>query len=300
MIGGLRGVALCRACSRQYTVVGLDSVSEMNRVPSSIVLASYHKNGIPPPRPPVIDIKSRDEVAKLREAGHITGGILDKVMEMAQVDITTDELDKFGHDQIVTQGAYPAPLNYRGFPKSICTSVNNVLCHGIPNSRQLQDGDIISIDVSIFYKGVFGDCCSTKVVGKGDSIAHQLTAVAKDSTLAAINQCRPGVRICAVGNTISDHADEAGFSICKEFIGHGIGSYFHGLPEVYHYTNNHGPILRPGMVFTIEPIIMEGRDEMRILSDGWTAVSADTKRAAQFEHTIVITDNGPEILSPHR
>merc|ERR1719204_567196 len=219
---------------------------------------------------------------------------------MAQVGMTTDELDKFGHDLIVERGAYPAPLNYRGFPKSICTSVNNVLCHGIPNSRQLQDGDIISIDVSIFYKGVFGDCCSTRVVGNGDRVAHKLTAVARDSTLAAIAQCKPGVRLSVVGNTISDHATRAGFSICKEFIGHGIGRYFHGLPEVYHYANNHGPTLRPGMVFTIEPILMEGRDGIGILADGWTAVSTDTKRSSQFEHTILITDNEPEILSPHR
>ncbi|KAL5259005.1 hypothetical protein ACHWQZ_G009468 [Mnemiopsis leidyi] len=295
-----RGVFLCKSCCRKYSVVGLDPVSEMRTVPASIVLPSYHRNGIPPPRLPSVDIKSKDEIGRLREAGHITGGILDKVMDLVQVGITTDELDRYAHDLIVQHAAYPAPLNYRGYPKSICTSVNNVLCHGIPNSRELQDGDIISIDVSIFYKGVFGDCCSTRVVGEGDSTAHKLAKVTRDSTLAAIETCKPGTRLSSVGNTISKYAKEAGLSICKEFIGHGIGSYFHGLPEVYHYANSHGPTLRPGMVFTIEPILMEGRDTMAILADGWTAVSADSKRAAQFEHTILITDSEPEILSPHR
>ncbi|XP_065493376.1 methionine aminopeptidase 1D, mitochondrial isoform X2 [Caloenas nicobarica] len=211
--------------------------------------------------------------------------------------MTTEEIDSIVHHEIIRQNAYPSPLGYGGFPKSVCTSVNNVVCHGVPDSRPLQDGDIINIDVTVYYNGYHGDTSETFLVGNVDKSGQKLVEVARKCRDEAIAACRPGAPFSVIGNTISSVARRGGFQVCPSFVGHGIGSYFHGHPEVWHHANDSDLLMEEGMAFTIEPIIMEGSPEFKILKDKWTAISVDNKRSAQFEHTIVITSEGAEILS---
>ncbi|XP_064018858.1 methionine aminopeptidase 1D, mitochondrial isoform X2 [Pogoniulus pusillus] len=214
-----------------------------------------------------------------------------------KVGMTTEEIDSIVHHEIIRQNAYPSPLGYGGFPKSVCTSVNNVVCHGIPDGRPLQDGDIINIDVTVYYNGYHGDTSETFLVGNVDKSGQKLVEVARKCRDEAIAACRPGAPFSVIGNTISSVAQRGGFQVCPFFIGHGIGSYFHGHPEVWHHANDSDLLMEEGMAFTVEPIIMEGSPEFKILTDKWTAISVDNKRSAQFEHTIVITSEGAEILS---
>ncbi|XP_067405346.1 methionine aminopeptidase 1D, mitochondrial isoform X5 [Emydura macquarii macquarii] len=211
--------------------------------------------------------------------------------------MTTKQIDDIVHHEIIGQDAYPSPLGYGGFPKSVCTSVNNVVCHGIPDSRPLQDGDIINIDVTVYYNGYHGDTSETFLVGNVDKAGQKLVEVARKCRDEAIAACRPGAPFSVIGNTISRITRQNDFRVCPYFVGHGIGSYFHGPPEVWHHDHVSDLLMEEGMAFTIEPIIMEGSPEFKILEDKWTAVSVDDKRSAQFEHTIVITSGGAEILT---
>nr|XP_033800846.1 methionine aminopeptidase 1D, mitochondrial isoform X2 [Geotrypetes seraphini] len=211
--------------------------------------------------------------------------------------MTTEEIDDLVHQEIISHNAYPSPLHYGGFPKSVCTSVNNVVCHGIPDSRPLQDGDIINIDVTVYHNGYHGDTSETYLVGNVDKHGQKLVEIAQRCRDEAIAACRPGAPLSVIGNTISRIACLNDFQVCSSFVGHGIGSYFHGHPEIWHHANNSELVMEEGMAFTIEPIIMEGSPEFKILEDGWSAVSVDAKRSAQFEHTIVITPGGAEILT---
>ncbi|XP_034039898.1 methionine aminopeptidase 1D, mitochondrial isoform X2 [Thalassophryne amazonica] len=214
-----------------------------------------------------------------------------------KVGMTTDEIDFIVHQETIKNHAYPSALRYGGFPKSVCTSVNNVVCHGIPDSRQLQDGDIINIDVTVYLDGYHGDTSETFLVGQVDEIGQRLVETARRCRDESIAACKPGAPLCVIGNTISEIANSSGFQVCPYFIGHGIGSYFHGHPEIWHYANNNDMTMEEGMAFTIEPILMEGSVRCKILKDKWTAVSADDKRSAQFEHTVVITSDGVDILT---
>ncbi|XP_057611462.1 methionine aminopeptidase 1D, mitochondrial isoform X2 [Chionomys nivalis] len=214
-----------------------------------------------------------------------------------KVDMTTEEIDALVHREIISHDAYPSPLGYGRFPKSVCTSVNNVLCHGIPDSRPLQDGDIINIDVTVYYSGYHGDTSETFLVGNVDERGKKLVEVARRCRDEAIAACRTGAPFSVIGNTISRITHQHGLQVCPHFVGHGIGSYFHGHPEIWHHANDNDLPMEEGMAFTIEPIITEGSPEFKVLEDEWTVVSLDNQRSAQFEHTVLITARGVEILT---
>ncbi|XP_011500543.1 PREDICTED: methionine aminopeptidase 1D, mitochondrial [Ceratosolen solmsi marchali] len=223
--------------------------------------------------------------------------ILKEIKSEVKPGITTDSLDKIVHEMIVNNGLYPSALNYQHFPKSICTSINNVACHGIPDDRPLKDGDILNIDVTVFLNGYHGDCSEMYEVGTVDSEGKQLIKAADICLQKAIAICKPNERFCSIGNIIEDTANELGYNVIPAYCGHGIGSYFHGAPDIYHFRNNDSKVMRPGMTFTIEPVLTQGSKEVGILEDNWTAVTIDYARTAQVEHTILITDYGCEILT---
>ncbi|KAM6268938.1 methionine aminopeptidase 1D, mitochondrial isoform 1-T1 [Porphyrio hochstetteri] len=280
-----------------YSIVWPATVSPAHLVPKHIKKPDYVTTGIIPDWGDDIEIKNEDQIQGLRQACQLARRVLLLAGKGLKVGMTTEEIDSIVHHEIIRQNAYPSPLGYGGFPKSVCTSVNNVVCHGIPDSRPLQDGDIINIDVTVYYNGYHGDTSETFLVGNVDKSGQKLVEIARKCRDEAIAACRPGAPFSVIGNTISSVAWRGGFQVCPAFIGHGIGSYFHGHPEVWHSANDSDLLMEEGMAFTIEPIIMEGSPEFRILKDKWTAISVDNKRSAQFEHTIVITSEGAEILS---
>ncbi|XP_076839252.1 methionine aminopeptidase 1D, mitochondrial isoform X2 [Brachyhypopomus gauderio] len=266
-------------------------------VPKHIQRPDYVSSSTVPEWPAYIELKDEEQIEGLRRASQIARHILLLAGNSLKVGMTTDEIDFIVHQETIRHNAYPSPLLYGGFPKSVCTSVNNVVCHGIPDSRRLQDGDIINIDVTVYLEGYHGDTSETFLVGSVDEQGRKLVDVAKQCRDQAIAACGPGRPLSVIGNTISEIATSTGFCVCPYFIGHGIGSYFHGYPEIWHHANDNDLRMEEGMAFTIEPILMEGTSEFRILSDNWTAVSVDDKRSAQFEHTVVITSDGVEILT---
>ncbi|XP_074729319.1 methionine aminopeptidase 1D, mitochondrial isoform X2 [Strix uralensis] len=280
-----------------YSIVWPAMVSPAHPVPKHIKKPDYVTTGIVPDWEDDIEIKNEDQIQGLRQACQLARHVLLLAGKGLKVGMTTEEIDSIVHHEIIRQNAYPSPLGYGGFPKSVCTSVNNVVCHGIPDSRPLQDGDIINIDVTVYYNGYHGDTSETFLVGNVDKSGQKLVEVARKCRDEAIAACRPGAPFSVIGNTISSVARRGGFQVCPSFVGHGIGSYFHGHPEVWHHANDSDLLMEEGMAFTIEPIIMEGSPEFKILKDKWTAISVDNKRSAQFEHTIVITSEGAEILS---
>ncbi|XP_062820554.1 methionine aminopeptidase 1D, mitochondrial isoform X1 [Anolis carolinensis] len=280
-----------------YSVVWPAIVSPAHPVPKHIKKPDYVTTGIVPDWGDYIEIKNEDQIQGLRQACHLARHILLLAAKSLKVGMTTEEIDCLVHHEIISHNAYPSPLGYGKFPKSVCTSVNNVVCHGIPDSRPLQDGDIINIDVTVYFNGYHGDTSETLLVGNVDESGQKLVEVARKCRDEAIAACRPGAPFSVIGNTISHIAHQNNFRVCPYFVGHGIGSYFHGHPEVWHHENKSDLLMQEGMAFTIEPIIMEGTSEFKILRDKWTAVSLDNKRSAQFEHTLVITSGGAEILT---
>uniref|UniRef100_A0A453PNF1 Methionine aminopeptidase n=1 Tax=Aegilops tauschii subsp. strangulata TaxID=200361 RepID=A0A453PNF1_AEGTS len=211
--------------------------------------------------------------------------------------ITTDEIDKAVHQMIIDNGAYPSPLGYCGFPKSVCTSVNECICHGIPDSRPLEDGDIINIDVTVYLNGYHGDTSATFLCGDVDDEAKKLVQVTKESLDKAISICAPGVEINRIGRTIQDHADKFKYGVVQQFVGHGVGKVFHAEPAVLHFRNNEKGRMILNQTFTIEPMLTIGSTNSTIWSDDWTAVTEDGSLSAQFEHTLLITEDGVEILT---
>uniref|UniRef100_A0A452QUH7 Methionine aminopeptidase n=1 Tax=Ursus americanus TaxID=9643 RepID=A0A452QUH7_URSAM len=207
--------------------------------------------------------------------------------------MTTEEIDALVHQEIISHDAYPSPLGYGGFPKSVCTSVNNVLCHGIPDSRPLQDGDIINIDVTVYYNGYHGDTSETFLVGNVDECGKKLVEVARRCRDEAIAACRAGAPFSVIGNTISHITHQNGLHVCPHFVGHGIGSYFHGHPEIWHHANDSDLLMEEGMAFTIEPIITEGSPEFKVLEDAWTVVSLDKQRCL-LSVPLLLNDMGRE------
>ena len=246
-----------------------------------------------------VSIKTDDEIEKMRIAGQLASDVLDMIEEHVCAGVTTDELNTICHDYIVNvQDAIPAPLNYRGFPKSICTSVNHVICHGIPNEKPLKSGDIINIDVTVIKDGYHGDNSRMYYVGKPSVLAKRLSEVSKEAMLIGIRMVKPGVRLGDIGHAIQSHAESNNFSVVREYCGHGIGRVFHEEPQVLHYGKpNTGLELQEGMTFTIEPMINAGRKETRLLADNWTVVTRDHSLSAQWEHTILVTGTGYEILT---
>ncbi len=246
-----------------------------------------------------ISIKSADEIQKMRVAGQLAADVLDMIESHVQPGITTDELDRICHEYIVdVQQAIPAPLNYKGFPRSICTSVNHQVCHGIPSDKRLKKGDIINIDITVIKDGFHGDTSRMFYVGEPSVLARRLTEVARECMLLGIEQVRPGARLGDIGHVIQQHAESNHFSVVREYCGHGVGREFHEEPQVLHYGQaGTGVELVPGMTFTIEPMINAGRKEVKLLRDDWTVVTADHSLSAQWEHTILVTEDGHEVLT---
>jgi len=246
-----------------------------------------------------VTIKTAEEIEHMRVAGRLAAEVLEMIEPHVQAGVTTEELDRICHDYIVnTQGAIPAPLNYRGFPKSICTSVNHQVCHGIPGERKLKNGDILNIDVTVIKNGFHGDTSRMFTVGEPSIQAKRVIDVARTSMYLGIQQVRPGATLGDIGHAIQHYAEKQRCSVVREFCGHGIGRGFHEEPQVLHYGKpGTGLTLEEGMCFTIEPMINAGRRHTKVLADGWTAVTKDRSPSAQWEHTILVTADGHEILT---
>ena len=243
-------------------------------------------------------VKTPEQIAGIRLAGRLTASILDMLTERVQPGITTEQIDQWVHETTVQAGGRPGPLNYKGYPKSVCTSINEVVCHGIPGPRVLQSGDIVNIDVTSELKGYFGDASRMYLVGEVSEPARRLVRVTRECLEAGIAQVRPGAHLGDIGHAIQSHAEKHGYSVVRDFVGHGVGLKMHEEPQVPHYgKRGRGLLLEPGMVFTIEPMINEGDWRIRILEDQWTAVTVDGKLSAQWEHTVTVTDSGVEILT---
>lgn len=246
-----------------------------------------------------ITIKSPEEIQKMRIAGRLAAEVLEVVAPHVKPGITTDELNTICHDHIINQQqAIPAALNYHGFPKSVCTSVNHVVCHGIPSDKKLKDGDIINVDVAVIKEGYFGDTSQMFFVGQPSVLAKRLVNVTQECLYLGIKMVRPGIRLGDIGATIQKHAESQHFSVVREYCGHGIGTAFHEDPQVLHYGKpGTGEILQAGMTFTIEPMINAGNRQIKLLPDGWTVITKDHKLSAQWEHTLLVTDSGYEVLT---
>ncbi|MDH5376995.1 MAG: type I methionyl aminopeptidase [Gammaproteobacteria bacterium] len=244
-------------------------------------------------------IKTAEEIEKMRVAGRLAAEVLEMIGPHVEAGVTTNELDRICHDYIVNeQKAIPAPLNYKGFPKSICTSINHQICHGIPSDKRLKKGDIINIDITVIHEGYHGDTSKMFYVGEPSIIAKRVTEVSHTCLWKGIDLVKPGIRLGDIGHAIQLYAEGNGCSVVREFCGHGIGKDFHEEPQVLHYGRpGTGLELQPGMTFTIEPMINAGRRHMKVLKDGWTAVTKDHSLSAQWEHTILVTEMGHEILT---
>ena len=251
------------------------------------------------PKPPVPRLKTPDELAKMRVAGRLAAECLQWICDQVRPGMSTQDIDDLQVAFVRKHGCKAAPLNYKGFPKSICTSINEVICHGIPNKRAvLKSGDIIGVDVTLIVDGYYGDNAATIAVGEVSDTARALLDATLESLRAAIEVVRAGATLGDIGHAIQQVAEPRGFSVVEDFVGHGIGREFHEPPQVSHVGEpGKGLILRPGMTFTIEPMINEGVAGTRVLGDGWTAVTVDRKLSAQFEHTIAVTADGCEILT---
>jgi methionyl aminopeptidase len=248
-----------------------------------------------------ITIHAPEDFAGMRAAGRLAAATLDMITPHVRPGVTTAVLDDLCHTFMADHGAVPAPLNYRGFPKSICTSINHVVCHGIPGERRLDDGDILNIDVTVILDGWHGDSSRMYVAGTPSTKARNLMDITYEAMMRGVRAVKPGVTLGDVGHAIQTFVEGHRFSVVRDFCGHGIGRRFHEPPNVLHFGKpGEGPQLRPGMFFTIEPMVNAGRPEVKVLDDGWTAVTRDRSLSAQFEHMIGVTQDGVEIftLSP--
>ncbi len=247
-------------------------------------------------------VKSADVIERMRRTGREAADTLAFLGTLVQPGVTTDQIDEACHNAAIERGAYPSPLLYPGskdpFPKSVCSSVNEVICHGIPDSRPLEDGDILNLDVTLFKEGVHGDTNATFFVGDVDALSQRLVRVTKECTERGVAAATPGNRINDIGRAIQTHAEANGFGVVRDFVGHGIGEQFHTDLQICHYFHpDLNTVIEPGMTFTIEPMITVGSWKGRMWNDAWTAVTIDGGRTAQFEHTVLITDDGNEILT---
>jgi len=247
-----------------------------------------------------INIKTPEEIEKMRVAGRLAAEVLEMIEEYVKPGVTTEELDRICHQYITeVQKAIPAPLNYKGFPKSICTSVNHVVCHGIPSEKKvLKNGDILNIDATVIKDGYHGDTSKMYFVGKPSIAAERLVRVTQECLYKGIEMVRPGARLGDIGHVIQKHAEAHHYSVVRDYCGHGIGRVFHEEPQVLHYGEpGTGLELQAGMTFTIEPMLNQGKYHTRLLPDGWTVVTKDHKLSAQWEHTILVTETGFEVLT---
>ena len=273
-------------------------VSPMQSVPEDIARPSYAHGGRPTEKRARTCVKTPEEIVRMRKAGQVARTVLNHVLHAVKPGMSTDELDRIAHAKCIELGAYPSPLNYHGFPKSLCTSVNEVVCHGIPDDRLLVDGDIINCDVTVFIDGMHGDCSETVFVGKPDPEAIRLVSTTDDCMMRGIEAARVGATLNEIGKAITKLAHKERFSVVRDFAGHGIGSQFHQDPQIVHYPEpRQRQRIEANMTFTVEPMINEGSFHCQIWSDDWTASTTDGGRSAQFEHTILVTRSGYELLT---
>ncbi|MEU3016876.1 MULTISPECIES: type I methionyl aminopeptidase [unclassified Nocardiopsis] len=272
-------------------------ISPQRSVPSHIVRPEYV--GQKRPVEGVLgDIQTPETIERIRVAGRIAAQALEEVGKNVQPGVTTDELDRIGHEFLLDHGAYPSTLGYKGYPKSLCSSLNEVICHGIPDDTVVRDGDIVNIDITAYKDGVHGDTNATFLSGDVSEENRLLVERTREATTRAIRACRPGRQLNVIGRVIESYAKRFGYGVVRDFTGHGVGPEFHSGLVVPHYDDPRATtVMEPGMTFTIEPMITLGGVEYDMWDDGWTAVTADRKWTAQFEHTLVITDSGAEILT---
>ncbi|MGB0801182.1 MAG: type I methionyl aminopeptidase [Ilumatobacteraceae bacterium] len=293
--GSGRRYKRCHRASEGRVLPGV--ISPMRTVPSHIARPSYAGSGLVE-RWDEPTVKSDDVIERMRHAGRVASEVLRLSGEFLRPGITTDEVDEYTHNLFIERGAYPSTLNYHGYPKSLCTSANEVICHGIPDSRVIRDGDIMNLDVTGFIGGVHGDTNATFLIGEVSDEHRRLVRVTEECMWLGIEAVRPGRPLSDIGRAIEQHADAQGYGVVRAFIGHGIGEQFHTDIQVLHYYDSRATtVMRPGMVFTIEPMITLGSWQHRMWDDGWTAVTSDGRWTAQFEHTILVTDDGAEVLT---
>jgi methionyl aminopeptidase len=281
-------------------------VTPMRSVPADIPRPPYADAGVveawDEPR-----VKTPDVIERMRHASRVAAEILRLTGEFLRPGITTEEVDEYAHNLYIERGAYPSPLNYHGYPKSLCTSANEVICHGIPDSRVIQDGDIMNLDITAYIGGVHGDTNATFFVGDVDPQSRELVRITEECMWKGIEAIKPGRPISDIGRAIEEHAKAHRLGVVKAFVGHGIGEQFHtDLQVLHYYDSRNSTIMRPGMTFTVEPMITLGTWQHKMWDDDWTAVTVDGKRTAQFEHTCLVTDDGvdvltagPDAVSPH-
>ena len=279
------------------TLLSPGHVSPLRHVPSTIDRPEYVGQPAPLPyRGPLV--RDADTIERMRVAGRIAAQALDAVEAAIAPGVTTDELDRVGHEFLLDHGAYPSTLGYRGYPKSLCSSVNEVICHGIPDDRPLEDGDIVNIDITAYVDGVHGDTNKTYLVGDVDEESRLLVERTREATHRAIRAVKPGRQINVIGRVIEAYAARFGYGVVRDFTGHGVGPAFHDGLIVPHYDEpSADTIIEVGMTFTIEPMLTLGSIEWDLWDDGWTATTQDHSRTAQFEHTLLVTPDGAEILT---
>jgi len=270
-------------------------------VPANILRPDYADDGRPKARGPLlpwqVEVKTPADIEGMRVAGRVAREVLDAAGSLVAPGVTTDAIDALVTEETIKRGAYPSPLNYHSFPKSCCTSVNEVICHGIPDSSVLRDGDIVNIDITCYVGGYHGDCSEMFLVGDVDDAGKQLVKATYDCWQAAIDYCKAGQPFNGIGAAIEDRIKPYGYSSVKEFCGHGIGKVFHTNPNILHYRNKEPGTMQVGNVFTIEPMICEGTARHLMWDDQWTATTMDGGRSAQFEHTLLVTPDGVEALT---
>ena len=293
--GSGRKFKRCHKASTEHIRPG--RVSPMRPVPPEIPRPPYADTGVPV-RTPGPHVRTPDVIERMRVAGRAAAEVLQVVGAAVAPGVTTDELDAICHEECIKRGGYPSPLNYGAFPKSLCTSVNEVVCHGIPDSRKLVDGDIVNVDITAYIEGVHGDTSCTFLVGDVDEASAALVRRTRAAMHAGISVVRPKARVYEIGRAIEQSVAEYGYGVVREFIGHGIGDQFHTSLQIPHYFDpRQRTKLEPGMTFTIEPMITIGPPDLYVWDDDWTAVTISGQRCAQFEHTMVVTDDGVELLT---
>lgn len=272
-------------------------IAPKRSVPSSIARPEY-VGKISPAAHTGGDRYYDQTIHRIRQSSKLAARALHAVLAEVRPGVTTDYLDKIGHEFLVDHGAYPSTLGYRGFPKSLCTSVNEVICHGIPDDTVLEDGDLVNVDITAFLEGVHGDNNATVLVGEGTTELKNLVERTHEAMMRGITAAVPGREVSIIGRAIETYAKRFGYGVVQDFTGHGVGTSFHTGLIIPHYdAPEYNTVIQPGMVFTVEPMINLGTHEWDMWDDGWTIVTRDKKNTAQFEHTILITENGPEILT---
>ena len=281
-----------------YATVAPGAVSARRHVPPSIPRPEY----VDRPGPAQFtgsEVKDEETIAKMRVAGRVAADAMAAAAAVIGPGVTTEEIDRVGHDYLMDHHAYPSTLGYKGFPKSLCTSVNEVICHGIPDSRPLEDGDIVNIDITAFLDGVHGDTDATYLVGDVDEESRLLVERTHEAMMRGIRAAVPGRQVNVIGRVIESYARRFGYGVVRDFTGHGIGSAFHSGLVIPHYDSApaHSTVIEAGMTFTVEPMLNLGSADWEMWDDGWTVVTRDRSRSAQFEHTILVTEAGPQILT---